>query len=192
MVLPQWLREQDLFSDSVSPIMEISPIISVKFFTPLALQESLQSFAVWNGRLICLVLILPSPHIYFVARQILWYSAMSFWPQASGVWMQSNTRGNSAIHINDCVFQICTEEGFFTLCGMNASIKGKEFICWASLPSPSQKEKSKAVGYKWGDISKFTKSLEAFQKSPREQNEHILIKILLGAYLHLQMFKWPI
>jgi len=36
---------------------------------------------------------------------------------------------------------------FFTLHGMNASIKGKEFICSASLPSPSQKEKSKAVGY---------------------------------------------
>lgn len=33
------------------------------------------------------------------------------------------------------------------LCGMNASIKGKEFISWASLSSPSQKEKSKAVGY---------------------------------------------
>lgn len=86
-------------------------------------------------------------------------------------------------------FKYVERRGFvFILLGMNVSIKGREFICWASLPSPSQKEKSKAVGY----IRRSGETDLAFQKSPREQNEHILIKISLGVYLHLQMFKCPI
>lgn len=44
-------------------------------------------------------------------------------------------------------FKYVQRKGFFTLHGMNTSIKGKEFICWASLPSLSQKEQSKAIGY---------------------------------------------
>lgn len=125
----------------------------------------------------------PVHHIYFVARQILSYSACPSSPRHLMHECKVIIRGNSTIYISDFVFQICTEEIFLHL--IQYECKERNLYAGLPCPPPHRKRKAKQLDTQEGmgrQFFKFTKSLQAFQKSSRKQNEHTPIKISLGAY----------
>lgn len=67
--------------------------------------------------------------------------------------------------------------------------KGIYTLCFPALPTQSKAKLSDSWEGSGRQIRKFTTDPEGFQKSLRGQNVHILLKISLGAYLHLQILK---